>query len=222
MALLLLVTLVGCGGGGGSSSSTIPPADTTLFTPNYVASLDSGVFHWDHLPVKFGFILPNNWATLYPTDQSLDVDAANEWNRPSLQVLTSVVDPSQADVKVTFVSQSQLGGSTEGITHFTFDGTGRMLTASIQVALDIPGGGFMPAGDAQTIIAHEIGHALGIGGHSPNSDDLMFPVHTFGTFVTPSVRDFNTIMTSYPTFFGKGIRGPAQGNPNEIFSRDIE
>jgi hypothetical protein len=44
---------------------------------------------------------------------------------------------------------------------------------------------------------HEIGHALGMHGHSPNSHDVMFPVATLSGASTLSDRDKNTIRKIY-------------------------
>ncbi len=202
-ALVLLVMFAGCGGGGGGSSSSQLP-DTGIFTPNYISSLN-GLFHWDHLPLRIHFSLPGNWNTLYASNPDLQVDAGNEWNQPGLQALVSTVG-SGADVEVTFVSQSSLGGNTQGITRYTYDAsTSQMATASIKVALDDGSGHNLAANDIQSVIAHEIGHALGIGGHSPNSSDLLYPSLVFGAIRYPSQLDFNTIMTAYSGYFGRSV-----------------
>ncbi len=45
------------------------------------------------------------------------------------------------------------------------------------------------------VCLHEIGHALGLQGHSPHEDDIMFP--TLGAQQGLSARDINTILTLY-------------------------
>ncbi len=211
-AILLSTILAGCGGGGGGPSFT--PIDPGLFTPNYVTSLNTGLFHWNHLPVKIRFVRPSDWNTLYALNPDLDVDAASEWNKPGQQALTAVVS-SGADVMVTFVPQSTFGSpTTQGATSYHYyTGSNEMKDASIQVALDIHGGGTLPANDAQAIIAHEIGHALGIGGHSTVSTDLMYPVHTLGSTHLAGTRDLNTAMTAYPSYFTTGALQPFHTQP---------
>jgi len=106
---VILPYLVGCGGG----SSTPPPINDQLFVPNYVSSLE-GLFHWNHLPMTVAVYLPTNWAQIYPSNQNLYIDAANEWNQPGMQPLVNVVPPgSPADATITFVKQSELGDKTQ-------------------------------------------------------------------------------------------------------------
>ena len=47
------------------------------------------------------------------------------------------------------------------------------------------------------VLLHEIGHALGLHGHSPNPQDVMFPAATSAQFATLSKRDINTIRIVY-------------------------
>jgi hypothetical protein len=51
--------------------------------------------------------------------------------------------------------------------------------------------GAVPSAEAfQALVAHEIGHALGVGGHSSNPNDVMFPAPTVST---PSRDDSRTL-----------------------------
>ena len=52
-----------------------------------------------------------------------------------------------------------------------------MTTTATQAALD-------------ALVAHEVGHAVGIGGHSPQATDVMY---TRPTVRTPTDRDRNTL-----------------------------
>lgn len=202
-ALLLLVSLAGCGGVGGGSAS-VPSVDARLFVPNYIPSLP-GLYHWNHLPINVSFVLPGNWQQLYPTNPNLHIDAANEWNQRGRQVMVTVIPSVQPDVVVTFVAQSTLGENALGLTYYTYDTTGRMISAAVKVARDDWQGNTIQADDAQSIIAHELGHALGIGGHSPNVNDLMYPSHTMGILRGATELDRNTVMSAYSAYFGRAI-----------------
>lgn len=221
-ALVLLVSLAGCGGGG-SRILRPPPVNDQLFVPNYVSSL-TGVCHWNHLPLRVGFVLPSNWQQLYPANQDLYIQAANEWNQSGLQTMVTAIT-GQTDVVVSFVNQSDLGGNAQGLTRYSYDATGRMTEASIKIALKTSTGAAISANDAQVFIAHEIGHALGIIGHSPNSGDLMYTTHTYGTHRVATTRDLNTAMSGYPGDFGHMIpfdRGIAPIPSPEITTGVIE
>lgn len=47
------------------------------------------------------------------------------------------------------------------------------------------------------VLLHEIGHALGLHGHSPNPQDVMFPAATLEPFSTLSKRDITTMRRIY-------------------------
>lgn len=199
IGLVLPVLIMGCGGGKAVSP---PPIDETLFVPNYVLDLNAKLYHWDHLPVRIAFDLPPNWNELFPEDPTLYLKAANEWNQPGKQALTVVVPiSSKFDVWVEFVSENGLEGGRQGVTEYTRDAAGRMLKATIKVALYTTQGRKLPAQDLQATIAHEIGHGIGIGGHSPYAEDLMYSALFIGNPQIASQRDLNTAMTAYPGYF---------------------
>lgn len=198
-ALILIAFLAGCGGGG-SDEFII---DEDAFEPNYVSVLDGCLYHWDHVPVRASFDLPDNWAVLYD-GQPLHTQAVDEWNVAEyrgapVQMMRTVSWGSTTDVTVEFVAR--MPGSTLGETRYTYSPTTlRMVDAEITIALS-DASGPMPAGDIRAVMAHELGHAIGIGGHSTTSTDLMYP-----TLQNPpqiaGVRDLNTMKTAYPSYFG--------------------
>lgn len=214
-ALVLLASLVGCGGGGGSSTGGWV-IDDSLFTPNYVAALDGKLYHWNHLPMTAKFNLPDGWAATYGTVQN---DAAGEW-KSGIKMIRVVA--GFADVTVEFVEQSELGGTTYGRTSFSYNpSSGEMLDADIRIAISDSHGPIAPI-DVQALIAHELGHALGIGGHSPNKTDLMYTTHIFGVARPATALDINTAKTAYPSYFGFSMLGQETTRGGEIVTEVIE
>jgi predicted Zn-dependent protease len=201
--VFLLQGLSGCGGGGGMSVVG-PPTPTTTFTPNFISSLTS-LNHWSALPIKVFFNLPPNWTTFYAAD--LPTNAALSWNQPGEQAFFVVVSSaSQADVVVSFVNNPDpsWGVGAVGITNSQFDASTGLLTpgsVSVTAAVHDQRGQLLTSEEMTTTIAHELGHALGINGHSPNPSDLMYPIQQPG-ISTPQTRDINTAMTAYPAYFG--------------------
>jgi predicted Zn-dependent protease len=63
-----------------------------------------------------------------------------------------------------------------------------VLTTAIVIRVDMTTTATQAALDA--LVAHEVGHAVGIGGHSPQSTDVMY---TRPTVRTPTDRDRNTL-----------------------------
>jgi hypothetical protein len=92
-----------------------------------------------------------------------------------------VTDPSQADVTLNINTISAVGGYADGVLGCT--------TETGQISI-ISGWNYYAGGDAmqigsaqydfQTVVTHELGHALGLG-HSTNSTSVMFATLNTGT-----------------------------------------
>jgi tetratricopeptide (TPR) repeat protein len=97
-------------------------------------------------------------------------------------------------------------GAEQGETHINFrrvkGGKPVLVHASIKLCIVDPlAGGVLSDKVFTELCLHEIGHALGIKGHSPNRNDVMFfatgeifPLHTL------SARDVATINRLYATY----------------------
>ena len=71
---------------------------------------------------------------------------------------------------------------------------------AIDVAADDENGVLISDTYLQTVIAHEVGHALGIAGHSNDAGDLMYTSGNSSGY--PTTEDRNTIKTAYASHFG--------------------
>jgi len=207
-ALILSALLAGCGGGGGGSSTSTGSSyqpDLSRFTPNYAANIT--LYHWPALPVRVYFA---NDVTVTPKGGSptrvndLILTGFGRWPAATGGVVgfTQVTDPSQAQITVSTVSIPDPTGLSEtGKTSVT-PGAGNVLqsaTTQIYVWPDITVPELTQGLPATA--THEFGHALGIGGHSPNPSAVMYVSHDPNADVLLSARDTATIKTIYYFLF---------------------
>lgn len=64
------------------------------------------------------------------------------------------------------------------------------VAGRVKVAIEVDGDAVASPGVLDAVVAHELGHALGIGGHSADAADVMFAVPTS---VRPTARDAVTL-----------------------------
>lgn len=141
------------------------------------------VRHWPQLPVRV-FIFAK--GPELAQEAQIVLAGLEEWVSASHGKIRylRVADPGEADITVRLETGRFLSGNSKSddtksaamktVGETTVLSSGLILKkASIRLAE-----GVMDPEDLQTAAAHEIGHALGIQGHSDDPDDLMFPVET--------------------------------------------
>lgn len=202
--------LAGCGGGGGSSSSSSSGSSSyqpnlSRFTPNYAANIT--LYHWSALPVRVYF---TNDLTVTPQGGSptrvndLILAGFNRWPTATGGIVgfIQVTDPAQAQITVSTVAIPDPIGLSETGKTSVIPGAGNVLqtaTTLIYVWPDITVPELTQGLPATS--AHEFGHALGIGGHSPNPGDVMYVSHAPNVDALLSANDVNTIKTLYYFLF---------------------
>jgi predicted Zn-dependent protease len=153
------------------------------------------------MPLKV-YIAPFTWyekskqreSTVY---RQMVLDALEVWQKASqgkvkFQLVTAL-NQSQIDIKWRRVDRKSLGHCT-----YEIDPQGRLFTAEIQIGISdgMLHAQYQDASEVKHTILHEIGHALGLLGHSDGPEDIMFVPHQFGVFELSS-RDQETLSWLY-------------------------
>ncbi|MBR1680406.1 tetratricopeptide repeat protein, partial [bacterium] len=110
-------------------------------------------------------------------------------------------DRENSDIKIDIVDKFSSNDNHDsiymaGITNNSFSGSDKHLTNSvIQILSKKPNSdNKVSNSEVYKVALHEIGHAIGIIGHSPNSSDVMYASSSVSNF---SARDIATIKLMY-------------------------
>lgn len=173
--------------------------------PNYAHARElHSLMHWEHFPLRVYFV-----PGVTPERRDLALSGFDEWVHATRGIvcwqLVSAAD--QADLTVTFTSTSVVSGSPNIIGQ-TFVTSDDLVIHKATMLLSEQGD---DAAEIKAMSAHEFGHALGIEGHSDNSDDMMYPIISWSLpsvwnaqhqFLDPprtvTLRDVNTLKAAYP------------------------
>lgn len=121
-------------------------------------------------------------------------NALSEWQRASNGCLKFriVKSPKAANFRIYYVNSLQ--GRAVGLTSFGYMGN---YISNVNVYLLTNYNGKAPTRNQMyAVTLHEIGHALGINGHSSNRNDIMYP-DTSVIGIHASGRDYRTIQAMY-------------------------
>jgi tetratricopeptide (TPR) repeat protein len=196
--------------------AVIPAAPAENSTPDYLASVSpSGrISRWpaNYLPIRV-FVYPGQQVPQYRDSYGQALSKSfYSWFKGSGNRVPFVMvnDPAQASLRITWSADPtqvvENGQPVEsGLTKLS-------MTASSPSTADINGANVIlltvdPANgqpfqddEMEKICLHEIGHALGLNGHSTNNQDVMF--FSRSPTVRPSLtpRDTATIQRIYGTY----------------------
>jgi hypothetical protein len=124
-------------------------------------------------------------------------DAFDTWNRVSGDRVrfqhVARLDDSQIDVKWRRVDRTSLGHC-----QYLVNNQSQIYSAEISIGISdgLVHAQYNDMDEVKHTILHEVGHALGLIGHSDGGDDIMFVPHQYGV-VQLSPRDAETMATLY-------------------------
>jgi predicted Zn-dependent protease len=171
------------------SGHTLPIANNLSSSANFVASAIA-IRHWAK-PELTVHVTPSENDNKTPEQVVAAVgEGLNLWNGRFKMVTLKLTDSATADIQIGFVTPGTLPGGAVGKTDTQFNPENDEIAhANIRINERLPQAQLVQA------VGHEMGHALGIQGHSPVKTDLMYPYAHLPVEVTD--RDLNTLAHGY-------------------------
>ncbi len=145
-------------------------------------------------------------STIY---RQMVLDSLDAWRKATNGLVrfnvVNQLNQSQMDIKWRRVDRKSLGHTT-----YEMDKIYRMFSCEIQIGISdgLLHAAYQDAGEVQHTILHEIGHALGLIGHSDNPRDIMYVPHQYGVHQL-SPRDIESVLWLYSLPVGFQYRNVA-------------
>lgn len=215
---------------GATTGTTNPNQSENSSTPSlkngedYLATLiaEKDVHHWapgkmplrvhlaDYAPLNNN----NNNKSLYrPQFKTYVLDSLNAWSKASGGKLSFLLTRNtECDLSISFTEK--VGDVTlkpgevpveQGLTRFLLDGKddlgSQISKAKVTILMFKPSSGKALSDDEmKEVCLHELGHSLGITGHSQNSSDIMYFNQSFRQLPALTRRDRATMARLYENF----------------------
>ncbi|MBX9687165.1 MAG: tetratricopeptide repeat protein [Candidatus Obscuribacterales bacterium] len=197
---------------GSALNSSISPGTEN---GDYFAAAVSGgkVFHWMRMPVRVLIMNGSGIAGYRDAYFQMLMDAFSIWAKGSDNRLAFSLanDPSQADIicewtadqnRIMESGRSLEGGLTKLSAQAQPGGDAAIVKAQMTILTHRSG---QPLSDDEMkkVCLHEVGHALGINGHSSDNHDIMFFSESPSIWPALTKRDkatINRIYSNYPQF----------------------
>lgn len=191
-----------------------PPAAQQAADYLDAAAAGGKYFRWpaERIPVRVHIASGSSVPGYRQTFLQDFFDALNLWTRASGNRLTFLIvpDPSQADIYCDWTdnpARVQEGGRAVegGLTKLSGQPLPNgvdvnIVKARMTILTADRGGTHLSDDDMRKVCLHEVGHALGINGHSNDNRDIMFFSESPSIMPAPSARDAATIQRLYANY----------------------
>ena len=171
------------------------PADSIDLSDNYVSNAvnASGTYViWQRMPIKV-YISENPYKSIVKS-------AFENYNNNFSGIVnfTFTENQNDAQVTVTFPAKLENTNSEQFIAGITNNySTDKYIQSSTMKLLTQKDGINLSTASVYNTALHEIGHSIGINGHSNNQKDIMYPQTLSTNIATFSARDIATIRVLY-------------------------
>lgn len=191
-----------------------------------------GSFRWtaDHLPLNVYIEDGRNVPGYKPAYKQMIAQAFDEWSSQSNGLISwrQASDPRNADIVCTWTDSPTIkpgaveAGQTRTLVQTDrYSGTGQLVRAQISILTELMGRPFTDANMYKTCL-HEVGHALGLQGHSDVPSDIMYPTVNETQVAQLKSRDINTLVKLYDGGYANSLaqtpdqQGWANGSGNLV------
>ena len=180
---------------GVDAPSALPQNFSEDLTDNYISNAvnASGSYSiWQNMPVSV-YISENPYKRVVES-------AFTTYNNSFGGIISFsfVANPNNAQIKVTFPERIENADSDQYVAGLTNNfSSGKYIQSSTIQLLTKKNGANLPSSAVYNTALHEIGHALGINGHSQNKDDIMYAQTDSSRTASLTSRDMATLKVMY-------------------------